>query len=315
VWQYYVAAAGALMLAWEATTLGRWLAAGPEQVDETRTGGSWNWYAAKVYEVCIVLVAVLCARFVLRGVRRERRLTFDAMFVIAGGLVYWMDPMANFFQPTVVYTSNFVNLANWCGHAPGVVNAGCSRSPEPVLAIGLLYAFGFIPTAMMFSAVWDRISGSRTPGGTLGRLVLLLVIALAVDIVVEAPPMLLNLWAYPWVGGPHFFDAQHRYPVIVGVAGLQFWLLLTLLWRWRDGEGRNIAERGLGHLEGRRRTAVMLLCVIGLFQLDFVAMDLIIAAGGLRPPAASHLPAYLVNDVCNAGGFTNSINGACPGAG
>src|SRR5688572_26560140 len=77
-WQYAFAGAGAVFLAWETWTIVAWLRAGPEQITAYRNRDSAAWIAARIYEAGMVALATVVLVHVIRGCRRQGRLTWDA---------------------------------------------------------------------------------------------------------------------------------------------------------------------------------------------------------------------------------------------
>jgi Spirocyclase AveC-like len=285
-WQYFAAAVGAMFLFWESWTIIAWLADGPQPVTRYRDTDSANWYAAKSYEAGAILLALVVGTVVVRGCLRRRRLTFG-------------------------WSSNFVNLANWCGHAPFIINPDCGRLPEPVLFGGLLYTFGFLGVAMAVGAVLRRLQRHR-PDLSLSQLVgVTFGLCAVMAVVVELLPINLHLWGYPWVAGPALFG----YPLLAALGAAQFFTLFSILRHRIDDHGRTVLERGLSHVPTRSRSTITTLALIGVFQLDFVVLTLCIAIGA---PYVDHTrydpPAYLVNGMCDTAGSTHTAYGPCPGS-
>jgi hypothetical protein len=164
---HYLALVAVPLLAYQAWTLIGWLAAGPHQVTNYRTAGSASWYAARVIQGVMLIAVIAIAVGVVRGCRRERRLTFDAMlFIGLASTVFW-DTVVNFVEPLWFYSTNWVNLNDWWAHAPLVLNPAAGHGPFPVLMLGLLYPF-FVFGAMIICGVmrraqqrWPEISRAR----------------------------------------------------------------------------------------------------------------------------------------------------------
>jgi len=312
-WQHYMAVVAVIYLAWEAWTLVAWLAAGPYQVTAFRDSGSLAFRAARVYEGIAILMGIGVGSFVVRQVRRERRLTFDAMMCIAGALVYWQDPLANFYQSIFTYSSNWVNLVNWCSKMPLVANPDCGRTVEPVLFLGLFYSFGFLFAALIGGWVMRTVR-ARWPEISRGRMLVVIgVIGMLFDMALEIPMVNLQLWAYP--GYPNFIGSpQHRYPLFVMVGAFYFFGGLTVMRNFKNDKGQTVFERGLDHLRPGRRTALVLLSVIGSVQLFVTTtnMAFMMAAGPFADPSPN-LPAHVINGFCDQSGFEHTRYGPCPG--
>ncbi|HVW34338.1 MAG TPA: spirocyclase AveC family protein [Acidimicrobiia bacterium] len=306
-----LAVAGAGCVALQLGVYTAWLAAGPRQVTEYRDPASASWYAARFFEAVIVVVAVGMLVHVVRCCRRERRLTFDAMLCLAGAAAYWIDPIDNWLQPLFMYSSNWVNLSNWSGHVPLVVNPDAGRMPEPVLFIGLSYAFGFPLFIMVINAAMARLR-RRWPNLGPATLVGLAVLAgAAVDVAFELPMFLLRTWAYP--GTPDAGLFPHRatkFPLVeIVVAGVVFGGLAALRF-FRDDRGRTVLERRAGALPGRWRAPATALALVAVTNGAFLTAGMVEMAVGLYAAPYRPMPAHLVNGLCGPG----TRYGACPGS-
>src|SRR5271156_2709644 len=117
-----LAVVGVLVAGYALWTWGSWLADGPSQIAGSRDPGSASRWVARTYEATIVVVVIVLTVRVARECRRERRLVFDAVMVIAGFFTLFWDPMVNWMQPNFMYSSQWLNLNTWVANAPGVVN-------------------------------------------------------------------------------------------------------------------------------------------------------------------------------------------------
>ena len=306
-----LAAVGAACVAIQLAVYGAWLAAGPHQVRRFRDHDSASWYAARFFEVLIVVVSIAMLVHVVRQCRRERRLTFDAMLCLAGAAAYWIDPIDNWLQPLFMYSSNWVNLSNWSGHVPLVQNPDAGRMPEPVLFIGLCYAFGF-PLFLIAINAGMRAARRRRPALTAPQLVALTMLGgAAVDVAFELPMFMLRLWAYP--GSPDIGIFPHgatKFPLVeIVVAGLVFGGLAALRF-FRDDRGRTVLERGAAGVPARWRSAVSVLALVAVTNGAFLAAGIAEMAVGLYAAPYKPQPAHLVNGLCGPG----TRYGACPGS-
>jgi len=293
-----LALAGAGITVWSGWGVMAWLLDRPSSITQFREPGSGMAVTARVLEIAVVVVAVVVARHVVRGCLRERRLTFDAMFCIAGAVTMLLDPTTNFLQPVFFYNSNFVNLGSWCGHLPGVVNPDCGGLPQPVLFDFLVYTFALLPAAALLGGLMRRFGAVRG-----------LACAVAVELVVEITAVRLNVWGYP--GSPAWTSITgdgHRLPLHSVVGGTIFFFALAALRFFRDDHGRSIAERGT------RRPVVSQLALVGAFQLALLAGNVLINAGGFYADPYPAMPASFVNGMCDAPGVTGTRYGPCPGS-
>ena len=132
-WAHSLALVGLGSVGYGTWTMVAWLADGPPTANRFQSRAEASWYVAHGLEIAVVALSVLVAAVVVGRCVRQRQVTFDAQFCLAGAFTMWMDPTQNFFMPVHVYSVNFVNLRSWCGHLPGVVNPDCGRKAEPVL--------------------------------------------------------------------------------------------------------------------------------------------------------------------------------------
>jgi hypothetical protein len=313
----YLAVVGVVFLVWQAWTIVAWLKdTGLHQITRYRDRTSASWYAARCYEGLAIVMAIAVAAYVIRGILRQRRLTFDAMFCIGGALVYWLDPGSNLAQPLFMYSSNWVNVQNWCGHMPFVVNPDCGRLPEPILFDGLLYTFGLLLFVMVLNALM-RKARQRWPDISVARLVgFVFVLGMLADVALETPMYLLRLWSFPGApdSGSVFAGSGRKYPWIeVVVAGGTFALLACVRY-FRDDKGRSVVERGSDHLATRVRSILSVLALVGLLNSVWLFGGVVEAIVGLYSSPYRAMPAHIVNGMCDAPGITGTRYGPCPGS-
>jgi hypothetical protein len=250
----------------------------------------------------------------VRGCLRARGLTLDAKVVLGTLPIYWIDPLLNALQPSFFYSSNFVNVANWCGDMPLVRNAECGRLPEPVLLLWPIYTFGVYVIAKAFVAIMHRVK-HRWPRMSNTELVALTLILVAMfDAGIEQAGLRFNLWAYP--GYPDALSVGggvHKLPFIE-MTFIAIWVGGTAcLYYFRDDRGRTIVEQGLERLSPPRRTVVEISAIHGVIASLFMVGTMLNVAAGLWSSKYPEMPAYLVNRLCDAPGVTGTDYGPCPG--
>jgi hypothetical protein len=156
-WGEYLAIIGVLILVEEVWTLVAWLSDHPHTITQYRTHGSVNWWTCHVMEVLVWAVAVVVAVYVAKGVLRERRLTFDAAFCLAGMLMFWADCNADLFNPTLLFSSNLVNLNSPMGHMPFVINPTVGAQPDPILLLIPIESFDLLGAAIVICALARKV--------------------------------------------------------------------------------------------------------------------------------------------------------------
>lgn len=312
---YVLAGFGVLFMFFLAWTITSWLMDGPQSVTEFQDSSSTNWWAARVYETLAVLFAIGMLIHLVRQYRRERRFNWDMKFVLAGALLYWVDPFANWFQPIFFYSSNWVNLENWCGNAPFMVNPDCGRLPEPILFLLPLYSFGFLGFIMALNAC-QRWARNRWPNMSARQLIALTFVGgMIIDIFLEGPIILLRLWVYP--GWPLSFTGSgenlHRFPFFELIIASILWTGLASMRFFKDDRGLNITERGLERLRPRARSWVTFLAIFGAGNLLAFTSNSILIVHGPYMEQYPDMPDWNRNDMCDSGDYTGTAYGPCPG--
>lgn len=314
-WGSVFAAVGLASVGYGTWTMIAWLADGPPSADRFRNSHEASWYAAHTLEVVVVALSLVVCGVVVRRCVRERRLTFDAQFCVAGAFTMWMDPTQNFFMPVHVYSVNFVNLRSWCGHFPGVVNPDCGRKAEPILLQVFMYTFLILAVAMVLNAVTARWRAKR-PSTSPATVFLVTVIgAAAIELLLEPLLVAWDVWGYPASPGwMSLLGNRHRLPLPEVLTGIVLWSAVALLRDCRDDRGRTIVERVPDGWSVRRRLVFRQLGLCGVLA---VAVGVNIA--GTVPPAFYSspfpaMPASLINGLCDAPGVHGSRYGPCPGS-
>ena len=70
--------------------------------------------------------------FIVRPWRRERRITLDGMLLVSMGLMFFQDPLLNYFNTWCTYNTWLFNQGSWSSHIPGWVSPRnrVARSPN-----------------------------------------------------------------------------------------------------------------------------------------------------------------------------------------
>lgn len=315
-WAQYLALIGLPILLVEVWTVTAWLIDGPYQITEFRSRDSINWYAARVYEVLGVGLALSVGTRVVRACLRQRRATFDALFVLAGMTLFWADASLNFYQPILLMSSNFVNLNNPLGHLPFAVNPDLGRMPEPLLFTIPLESFGLLAGAMALGKAAEVVR-RRRPGISTAKLVgLLFCIAVLLELLLEVPAIALGLWTYTLPEAMSLpLGRGFRLPMAEILATALWFLCCALLRNFKDDRGRTLVERGLERYNKLQRTAICFLAVYGSLQLiSWIPAVLPVVAVGPYQNEWPKYPAYVLNGMCDVPGTTGTRYGPCPGS-
>jgi hypothetical protein len=313
----YLGLLGGLLVAYEVWTLVSWLASGPHVVTKGRVAFAFEWWWARGIEVFAVGTALTMLVLTVRDSRRSGRMTFDLKLWIALLLTSFWDSFTNIVQPIWFYSSDFVNLNEWWGHAPGFVSPAGGREPFPVFALVFLYPC-FVLEARIAGRVWTAIRG-RFPGISKVRLLLLgLVPSLLIGSLISWTFIFPHLWAGPGMGPMLVATDAYRWSIpeflYVGV-----WSMTVCALRFfTDDRGETLAERGLDHLSTGGRNVVSTLAVTAWCSLAVIVFSgLVTVSGFFANPYPTGYPEHLPNVVCEIPGDPDTAGaeyGLCPGS-
>lgn len=310
-----LAVIGALIVAYSIWTFSAWLADGPHQITAYRDHNDVSWWAARCYEVIMLVLAICLTVYVVRACLRERRLVVDAVIIIAGFFTLIWDPMVNWMQPNFMYSSQWLNVNTWAGNAPWVVNPTADEMPQPFF-IFLIYPFGFLAIALIVSAVMRWVKRIMPNIGQITFLFAAGVIGTVVGIILEAPIFLLHLWSLP--GAPRelsLFGNNARYPWAEFLTTGMVFAVIGCVRYFKDDKGQTIGERGLEGFGNGMRSIIRILSTTAIFGIAmFVLLLVQIPAGLHADPYPTGYPKHLVTTLCDVFPDQHTEYGPCPGS-
>lgn len=215
--------------------------------------------------VSLVIAGGTIWAFLIRPLRRERRLTLDGMIVIGSLLASGIDPLINYFHYTFAWNAHAWNAGSWLAFFP--MHQGPTRYAE-----GLAW---FVPQYLYLgiglAAIECRIILAlrrRYPGiANIRSFSMAFVAILSIDIVIEQLFIRARVYAFPrtweaftlFAGTPYQFPVYESLFVAVYAAGFTYLRMSA----YDDPGGLSFVHRGIGRWTPTRRTPVMLLAVIG----------------------------------------------------
>lgn len=312
---------GAILLALEAYVIGDWILSG--NAKPTPVGPSpvptYMKVSLTLWHIIggIAFVWVVW-RFLVMPWRRERRLSFDGMLVIAWGLGYWQDPLSNYGVRAFSYNAWMPNLGNWTSSLPGASAPNSNLVPEPLLLTGPLFVwmlFGFSVTAChlmrMAKQRWPQLS-------PWGLCVACFVGFVVFDFVLEVFCVWTGYFAYPSTikSLTVFWGRYYQFPIYEAILWGLCWALGTCLRYYRDDKGHAVVERGIDRVHTGRRTKTLLrfLALSGALNvIMLVGYNLpfqVISSRATGWPRDFVSRSYFTNGVCGPG-----TTFECPGEG
>lgn len=256
--------------------------------------------------------------FIIRPWRRERRITLDGMLLVSMGLMFFQDPLLNYFNTWCTYNTWLFNRGSWSSNIPGWVSPEepGHQVPEPILVNAPGYAAGVLMITIFGCWVMRRIK-SRWPNISNFRLIVATyAFTFVLDFVMEAGFMLpLGLYTYPGAIRAVSFSAgtYHQWPVYEGLMWGGVQAGLCSLRFFTDDRGRTVVERGLDHVRGgvvRQQLSRFLAVFAGVSACFFFFYNVPAQWVGMHadPWPADHLKrSYFNGGICGDG-----TNVPCP---
>jgi Spirocyclase AveC-like len=204
--------------------------------------------------VIIVGYPVAIYYFLVRPWLRERRITLDGMLFVACGLLFFQDPLLNYFSTWSTYNTWMWNRGSWVQDVPGWVSFGepGRMMAEPFLMNAPGYSFVLLCT--MLGCWIMRKAKSRWPNiSTLGLIGIIVVWAFFFDLVIEGMFLMpMGLFTYPGAIQSLSINAgtYYQWPIYEGIMWGGVQAALCCLRYFTDDRGRTVVERGLENVRG-----------------------------------------------------------------
>lgn len=313
------AAIGGTLLVLEIAALTRWVT-GPN-FQEIPVGADqppeWMRIALDTTQIAVVAIAVVVAwRLLFRPLVRERRLTLNGTFVIAGFLAAPWDGLSAWPNQWFNYNSYLFNKGSVLSAVPGVVSPNSDGVGQawPCFALGayviLVPALGALGCLVMRNAK-RRFPTMRAPG----LIAICLVVIIVLETTLEAA-FLAPLGAYSLAGGPWpIINGDHYYtiPFLEILHGGMFFTVPAVLKYYVNDHGETVAERGAQTIPGtKRQAAARAVAVIGAIHLGFLLTYHLPVMGwamnSREYPDDVKQRSYFLGNACG-----ESLNIACPG--
>jgi len=249
--------------------------------------------------------------FFLRPWRRERRITLDGMLAVSMGLMFFQDPLLNYFNTWCTYNAWLFNRGSWTSHVPGWLSPEepGHQVPEPILTNVPGYMFGVLLLTIAgcwimrrIKARWPKISDLRLIGVTY-------LLAIVFDFLMEACVILpAGMYAYPGAIRELSVNAgtYYQWPVYEGLMWGAVQTALCCLRYFTDDRGRTVVERGLDHVRaGIARQLVRFLAIFAAVSTSFFVLYMIPAQWiGMHAdpwPVDVQKRSYFTGPVCGEG--------------
>ncbi|MFB4297568.1 spirocyclase AveC family protein [Actinomadura sp. NTSP31] len=193
--------------------------------------------------------------FIVRPWRRERRITLDGMLLVSCGLLFFQDPLLNYFNTWSTYNTWMWNLGSWTQDVPGWQSFGepGHMMAEPLLMNAPGYSYGVLICTILGCWIMRRAK-ARWPGiSNAGLIGVLVVWSFFFDLVIEGLFLMpMGLFTYPGAIRSVSINAgtYYQWPIYEGLMWGGVQAGLCALRYFTDDRGRTFVERGLERVRG-----------------------------------------------------------------
>jgi hypothetical protein len=231
---------------------------------------------------------------------------FDGLMVISFALMWWSDPLYNYFTPGFNYNAYFINLGSWIGHTPGWMSPNATQIPQPLVWLPGVYTCAFFLMVIIVNWIF-RTLRRRWP--TISPVSMWLVAFVPMGIVG-------TLWEAAFmVMGSHTYasairelalnpGSYYEFPVYQGITASLLYTTWGAMRYFRDDHGRSFAERGIdqlhvsARLKGWMRFFAVSGAITGIFFVLYHIPNAMIAQRGDAWPDDVQKRSYFVTKMC-----------------
>ncbi|RDI56107.1 spirocyclase AveC family protein [Nocardia mexicana] len=193
--------------------------------------------------------------FIVRPWRRERRITLDGMLLVACGLLFFQDPLLNYFNTWSTYNTWMWNRGSWVLDIPGWRSFGepGAMMAEPLLMNAPGYSYGVLLCTILGCWVMRRAKAKWPNISNAGLIGVLIVWTFFFDFVIEGLFLMpMGLFTYPGAIQSLSINAgtYYQWPLYEGLMWGGVQAGLCSLRYFTDDRGRTFVERGLERIQG-----------------------------------------------------------------
>jgi hypothetical protein len=257
------------------------------------------------------LFAGMIALIWFKAVRPRLRtgsVPFDGMMVLAFALMWWSDPLYNYFTPGFNYNAYFINLGSWVGHVPGWMAPNPTQIPQPLLWLPGVYTCAFFLMVIIVNWIFRKTRDRWPTISPISMWVIAFVPMMVVGTLWEAAFMVMGSHSY--ASGIHAItlNAGHYYgfPVYQGITASLLYTTWGAMRYFRDDRGRSFAERGIDQMQvsdgakGWLRFFAVSGAITGIFFAFYHVPNALIALRGDAWPQDVQKRSYFVTQMCGA---------------
>jgi Spirocyclase AveC-like len=313
------AAIGAGFLAFAAYLIAKWLISG--EAHRVSSGPTplpdWMKIALGIQQWGLAAIALSLIYFkAIRPRVRTGRFTFDGLMILSFGLMWWSDPMYNYFQIGFNYNAWFVNLGSWIGGVPGWMSPHADKTPQPLIWLPAVYICWFYAMVLIVNVILRRLYRRRPQLSIPAACGITFVPMVIVGAVCESAMMHMGSHSYAGairsltIGAGKFYE----FPVYQAVTASILFTTWGAMRFYRDDHGRSFVERGAerlragGAAQGWTRFFAISGAITLIFFLGYHIPNMLFSLEGGAWPKSVQQRSYFTSGLCGP-----RTTFACPG--
>ncbi len=250
--------------------------------------------------------------FIVRPWLRERRITLDGMLLVSMGLMFFQDPLLNYFNTWCTYNTWLFNRGSWSPYIPGWMSpdAPGHQVSEPLLTNTPGYAYGVLLITIVGCWVMRKVKARWPNISNLQLIALTYAFTFVLDFLMEGCLLLpIGFYTYPGAIRAVSFNAGTycQWPIYEGLMWGGVQAALCCLRFFTDDRGRTVVERGLDRVRGgvvKQQVTRFLAIFAGVSACFFIIYNVPAQWVGMHadPWPADHLKrSYFNGGTCGAG--------------
>lgn len=246
---------------------------------------------------------------------RTGTVPFDGLMVISFALMWWSDPLYNYFTPGFNYNAYFINLGSWVGHLPGWMSPNATQIPQPLIWLPGVYTCAFFLMVIIVNWIFRTLRRRWPTISPISMWLAAFVPMMVVGTLWEAAFMVMG--SHTYASSIDGFSLNHGtyygFPVYQGITASLLYTTWGAMRYFRDDRGHSFAERGVDRLnislrlKGWMRFFAVSGAITGIFFVFYHIPNAMIALDGDRWPDDVQKRSYFVTEMCGA-----ASDVACP---
>lgn len=251
----------------------------------------------------------------IRPKLRTGTVPFDGLMVISFALMWWSDPLYNYFTPGFNYNAYFINLGSWVGHIPGWMSPNPTQIPQPLIWLPGVYTCAFFLMVVIVNWIFRTLRRRWPSISPVSMWLIAFVPMMVVGTLWEAAFMVMGSHAYASAirGFSLNPGKYYEFPVYQGITASLLYTTWGAMRYFRDDRGLSFAERGVDQLnvpsraKGWVRFFAVSGAITGIFFVFYHIPNAMIALRGDAWPDDVQKRSYFVTKMCGA-----ASDVACP---